>query len=342
MRHKMTSSFGFKDFEGTPEESAFWNVASEDQRVAIKKKHVDTGQCLLCMIDELIPQKAPEPKKARELESKAIRKQTISKKIAGGIINRSHEQVEALSQNLKVSWAWHNEEQGIVAWTLQNSGSQEVTGILFRNSYYFGNAYWPVYVNNLGFAVAFATKLEPLAEKSIQSNSLPLGIVSWKQPDGSYKSIISFIFTLAVGQTWQVLEGGYSRVMPPKNIGVYEVNLISESDFSIVYDQRHVDAWDEHTDTYDQGYALNPNTFRTVQVVAPPEAPFAHLFEDIIQQGTSFPAVPKGDVEAESAAEEEGAPIELEPAASPASGNESRLWALLAKHSGSLGKDRES
>ncbi|MDH2901725.1 MAG: hypothetical protein PXY39_12220 [archaeon] len=330
-RHKITSSFGFKDFEGTSEESAFWNGASEDERMSLKKKHVTTGICLLCIIDELIPQKTPELEKAIEPEPEEVREQIISRKIAGGIINRTHERAEVSTQNLKVSWAWYNEDQGIVAWTLQNTGSQQATGVLFRNSYYFGNAYWPVYENNPGFGVAFAAKLEPLVDKSIQSNCAPLGIVSWKQADGSYKSIISFVFTLAAGQTWQVLEGGFSRVMPPQNITAYEVSPISESDFCIAYDQNQIDTWDQQTDTSDEGYAPNPNTFYTVQLLAPPEAPFAQLFEDSIQQGTSPASVPKDEGESP-----------IEPAASPAgpaSGNESRLWSLLSKHSGSLGKD---
>jgi hypothetical protein len=91
----MTSSFGFKDFEGTNEESAFWNASSEEERQALKKRHVDTGLCLLCMIDELIPQQRPPEPEIAILESEEpiqARKQTIpKKKIAGGLINRIHE-----------------------------------------------------------------------------------------------------------------------------------------------------------------------------------------------------------------------------------------------------------
>jgi hypothetical protein len=326
-RHKITSSFGFKDFEGTSEESAFWNSASEEVRMSLKKKHVDSGLCLLCMIDELIPQKKPELENKVEPQLEEVRKEIISKKIAGGIINRSHERVEASTQNIKVSWVWHKEQQGIVAWTFQNIGSQQATGILYRNSHYFGNAYWPVHQNNPGFGVAFATKLEPLADKSIESNSVPLGIVSWKQADGSYKNIISFIFTLAAGQTWQMLEGGFSHVMPPQDISIYEVSSISESDFTIAYDQQHIDTWNQQTGNSDNGYEPNPNTFNAVQVLAPPEAPCINLFDDSIGQGTSL-AVPK----------EQKGEASLEAVASPASGSESRFWSLLAKHSGSLEK----
>jgi hypothetical protein len=329
----MTSSFGFKDFEGTNEESAFWNASSEEERQALKKRHVDTGLCLLCMIDELIPQQRPPEPEIAILESEEpiqARKQTIpKKKIAGGLINRIHEPLEAISPKLKVSWAWHNEEQGIVAWTFQNTGSEQASCILFRNSYYFGNAFWPIYLNHPGFGVGFVKKLEPLVDKSIDKNSPPLGIISWRQPDGSYKNIVSFVFTLAAGQTWQMLEGGFSRLMPPQNIAIYEVSSISESDFTIAYDEQQIDAWEEQTDASDEGYTPNPNTFSTLQVLAPPEAPFAHLFEDSIQQGTS--QVPKE--------EEEGRAL-LEPIpASPEPRYESKLWSAVAKYSGSLDKN---
>jgi hypothetical protein len=325
-RHKITGSFGFKEFDGTPEESAFWNKASEDEKASLKKKHVDTGRCLLCLIDEVIPEKLPEPVIAVEPEPE-VHVQTFSRKIAGGILNRTHERTEVSSPNLKASWAWHNEEHGIVAWTFQNTGTQQASGILFRNSYYFGNAYWPIYQNNPGFGVAFATKLEPLVYKTIENNTLPLGIVAWKEGEGSYKNIIAFVFTLAPGQTWQVLEGGFSRMNPPQEVGVYEVSSISETDFSITYDQSHIDLWNEHSGTSDSGYAPNPNRFGAVQVLAPPEAPFVQLFEDSVQQGTVSAPPPTG---------EEAAP--LEEAASSAPQYESKFWSLMARNSGSLEK----
>jgi hypothetical protein len=353
-RHRVTGSFGFKDFEGSSEESGYWNRASEEEKQSLKKKHVATGQCLLCMIDELLPQQ----KEKQQLEperiiietepKKALRESGLSiKKVSGGIINRSYEKTEATTQNLKVSWAWHFEDQGIVAWTFQNTGSQQATGILFRNSYYFGNTFWPIYQNNLRFGVAFATKLEPLPEKSIQGNSAPLGIVSWKQQDGSYKNIVCFVFTLSPGQTWQMLEGGFSRVNPPQNVSIHELSLITEADFIIGFDRQHVDTWTNQTGASDGGYAPNPSKFKVVQLLAPTEAPYAQLFEnDSVHQG-ELPLIPKEEAveekhdkeqEQPEQPEQDGTAIELTPEPSSASGNESRFWSLMGKGSGALSK----
>jgi hypothetical protein len=366
--HRITGSFGFKDFDGTSEESAFWSKATEEQKQELKKKHVDTGVCLLCMIDDLL-QKAPEPRRlVIETEQRASRTTTStrdvipspSKKIAGGIIARGHERAEASSPNLKVSWEWYNEELGIIRWTLQNLGAQPSSAILFRNSYYFGNAYWPIYASNPGFGATFATNLESLSDKTIRSNSAPLGIVSWKQPDGSFKSIVAFVFTLSTGQSWQVLEAGFSNLKPPQNINIFEVSPVSESpaDFVLAYDQEQVDSWNAQTGNLDKGYAPNPNVFNTVQVLAPPDAPFEQLFEgdSIHERGVETPkeekltkeeqALPRveeeGEVEQQQPPPEqqeeaqEEAPIELEVSPSSTSGSGTKsLWSLLGKRSAS-------
>lgn len=358
--HRITGSFGFKDFEGTPDESAYWNKASEEQKQQLKKKHVDTGVCLLCMIDELAP-KSPGPRRV-VIETERISKQEVtrafpSKKIVGGIVNRGHERAEASSPNLKVSWEWYNEGEGIVRWTLQNVSGQQASGILFRNSYYFGNAYWPIYANNPGFGVTFAAKLEPLSDESIRINSAPLGIVSWKQGDGSYKSIVSFVFTLSPGQTWRILESGFSHLTPPQNISVFEVTRVSDADsFALGYTREQVDSWNAQTGNSDKGHAPNPNMFDVVQVLAPPEAPFEQLFEgDSIHQGGKVSsqaaredclpneeeAVEVAEAEEEeqqrlSKQEEEDTPIELEASPTTGSGTKS-FWSLLGK-SASSGK----
>jgi hypothetical protein len=356
--HRITGSFGFKDFDGTAEESAYWNKATEEQKQALKKKHVDTGLCLLCMIDELIP-KSSEPQRVviepgqKSRKREEITPATRSKKIVGGIINRSNERAETSSPNMKVSWAWYNEDAGIVAWTLQNISAQQTTAILLRNSYYFGNAYWPIYKNNPGFGVTFASNLEPLTEKSLQSNSAPLGIVSWKKPDGSYKSIVAFVFTLFPGQTWQMLEAGFSHLRPPQNVGIFEVSRTSEAadSFSLSYDQEQVYAWDAQTGNSDKGFSPNPNVINTVQVLAPPEAPFEQLFEgDSIHLGNDpaptlkeegLPKEVEEKVEEEKEQrpplqQEEQAAIELEaPSTSTTGGGSKSLWSLLGKQTSS-------
>jgi hypothetical protein len=320
--HKMTSSFGFKEFEGTQEESAYWNAAKEDERSSLKKKHVDTGLCLLCLIDEQLPKKRPPPPKVVEAEPAEQARKPAGRKIAGGMIARSHEKVEVSTPNLKVSWSWYNEAQGLVIWTFQNMGTQQASAILLRNSYYFGNAFWPIYENNPAFGTPFATKLEPLVDKTVQNNSPPLALISWKQEDGSYKNIIAFVFTLAQGQTWQMLEGGFSMSMPPQNVSAYEVSFLSEGEFCLGYDPQQVRSWDQQTGTNDQGYSPNPSTFHLAQVLAPPEAQYQQLLNDPIQQGAC-----------ESVAKE--AIVSPDPSAPQ---TESRLWGLLSKNAGSLDK----
>jgi hypothetical protein len=333
LRHKVTSSYGFKDFQGTAEETSFWNGTSEEEKQALRKKHVQTGVCLLCMIDELIAQKKPEPEPVipiaveKPAPQQVVREPAISRKVTGGIINRTQERTELSTPNLKVSWTWHNEERGMVEWTFQNIASQQASCILLRNSYYFGNAFWPIYVNNHGFGIDFAKKLEPLVDKSIQSNTPPLGVVSWKQADESYKNIVCFVFTLAPGQTWRMREGGFSPVNPPRDIGLYEVTPVNLDpiDFALTYDEKHVDTWVQQTGASDQAYDPNPKTFNTVQLLAPAEAPFEQLFEDS-RQGKAEEFPPKAEEEEESPSLEEP----LAPTPSPS--YEGKLWSVLAKN----------
>jgi hypothetical protein len=336
-RHRVTRSFGFCDFEGTAEESNYWSKASEMDRTMLKKRHNDTGECVLCLIDEQLPQKPAEPERkveqipehqAEQLKEFETVMLPEPPKIVGGILGRNIEPVEVSTASVKVSWAWHKELQGNVAWTFQNTGAQQTTVILFRSSYYFGNAFWPIYENNAGFGTAFTTKLEPLQDKTIQNNSPPLALVSWKQDDGSYKSIIAFIFTLAPGQTWQMLEGGFSPLMPPESPSAYEVSEVSQGDFTIGYDPQQVDKWDEQTGTSLQGYFPNPKVFQTVQVIAPAEASFVQLFNDQIQSGVHEAPPP---VEAPS---EPPAEVPAQPQTQEAPPVESKLWGLLARNRG--------
>jgi len=43
---------------------------------------------------------------------------------------------------VNISWKWYNEQEGLVEWTFQNQSSNQVSVILLRNGYYFGNAFW--------------------------------------------------------------------------------------------------------------------------------------------------------------------------------------------------------
>jgi len=178
------------------------------------------------------------------------------------------------SPNVNISWKWYNEQEGLVEWTFQNQSSNQVSVILLRNGYYFGNAFWPVYVANPEFGVNWATSLTPLVDNGVNQNAPPLGIVQFT--NGS--RIVCFIFTLAPNQTWSMLEGGFSYTFPPTNPSLYEVQLDNIGQYCISYDQEQVNEWDLQTGTNYQGYSPNPNTIETVLVNAPSNAIYIQLF----------------------------------------------------------------
>jgi len=175
------------------------------------------------------------------------------------------------SHNVSISWSWYNENQGIVSWNFANNSTEQKSVILFRSGYYFGNAYYPIYVAN--GMTSWATSLTPLEDNGIENNTMPIGIV-----DFNGKKIVAFIFTLAPGQKWSVLEGGFSTIMPPTGQTVYEVTLNNVTDYCIGYDQTQVLDWDMQTQTTMQGFMPNPSTINTVEVEAPSDAPYVVLF----------------------------------------------------------------
>ena len=125
----------------------------------------------------------------------------------GGLILKK--QVSAGSA--EVSWEWHDQSNGVVQWNFTNSGNATVSGILFRATYPFGNAFWPIYEDNPAFETSFKLIASPLIDLGIENNSPPLGII--KNPDGSM--FVAFIFTLSPGQSWSMLEGGFIDGMTP-------------------------------------------------------------------------------------------------------------------------------
>ena len=67
----------------------------------------------------------------------------------GGILLT--EEMKISSENVNVSWSWYDQAQGTVKWSFKNNFTAVKSFLLFRNSYYFGNAFWPVYINNPQF-----------------------------------------------------------------------------------------------------------------------------------------------------------------------------------------------
>lgn len=126
----------------------------------------------------------------------------------GGLISRIK---EVKTVDLQVSWKWYNQDKGLVEWTFTNIGNAIGSGLLFRATYPFGNAFWPIYEDNTAFDTQFTTMAIPLVDQGSENNSPPLAI--FKNPDGSM--FVAFVFTLEAGQTWSMLEGGFSSDLTP-------------------------------------------------------------------------------------------------------------------------------
>ena len=116
----------------------------------------------------------------------------------------------------------------------------------------------------------FASAIAPLQDNGVANNSPPLALADF----GGGKRTVLFLFTLAPGQTWSMLEGGFSQSMTPSGISVYEATLEQAGQFCIGYDKQRAIDWDVQTQTTMQGYSPNPATFVTVEVRVEPDAPF--------------------------------------------------------------------
>ncbi len=181
---------------------------------------------------------------------------------------------QKFSIGVDIGWSWYDKNKGIVSWNFQNNSQLQSSVILFRNGYYFGNAYFPIYVEN--GLTKWATTLLPLDEQGIEHNSMPLAILDF----GSENRIVAFVFTLAGGQKWSVLEGGFSQKMPPDNIAIYDVSLERSGTFCIGYDPRQVSEWNRQTGTNLNGYRPNPRSIKTLELSVPSIAPYIKLFKE--------------------------------------------------------------
>jgi hypothetical protein len=199
-------------------------------------------------------------------------------------------QAQAPLSAVSVSWSWYDQSQGIVKWTFTNDGSQKESVILLRNGYYFGGAFAPVYLANStplcsscsgtnGFGTSWIYteptqggvclvngQIPPLMDYgSPEENAPPMAPVQFS--NGQWLNF-AFIFTLNPGQTWSMLEGGFSTVMPPQPQGVYQVSLGYTGPTCVGYDPQRVKDWDTQTGTNLQGYSPNPATFNIATVKA--------------------------------------------------------------------------
>lgn len=213
-----------------------------------------------------------------------------------------------VSQNVTVTWSWYDEAQGIVEWSFHNLGSQTESVILLRNNYFFGGAFWCVYIANSpplcptctggnGFGTHLLTVGElvngqprPLTDNGVEHNAPPMAPVYFQNASASLFGKgwqVLFIFTLNAGQTWSMLEGGFSQFTPPQPQGVYTVNTAYTGAMCLGYDPQRVEDWDTQTGTNLKGYTPNPNTFTNLVTFTPtPDAPYDVLpFADNIYKG---------------------------------------------------------
>ncbi len=207
--------------------------------------------------------------------------------VVGGIVVRSVKRVDPVklnpvetSESNDVSWTWYDKSKGIVEWRLKNLTSSTKYFVLYRNGYYFGNAYFPIYLEySKEFNTGMLNSLQPLVNNSDAAlNYLPLGVV--KLPNGKY--IVAFVFAISANSEYDVLEGGFSEVMTPSDFVLYEVVPSAVSmPVCIGYSEEQVAAWDMQTHTLMTGYTPNPSTFNTF-VFTLSDGPNVSLFPDSI------------------------------------------------------------
>lgn len=195
------------------------------------------------------------------------------------------ERLAHASSRVSVAWSWYDEAKGVVEWSFANEGTSQHSVILLRNGYYFAGAFWPVYWANSGgrgasaanqsdnFGTEWATAIAPLVDNGVRGNSPPICLADF----GGRKKTVVFLFTLAPGETWSMVEGGFSASMTPSGISLHEAALESSGDFCIGYDPRRVTDWDQQTGTSLRGYSPDPSTFNTVEIRVEGGAPFDTL-----------------------------------------------------------------
>ncbi|MEM0141557.1 MAG: hypothetical protein QXN66_05960 [Thermoplasmatales archaeon] len=187
--------------------------------------------------------------------------------------------VDSISTDIYCSWSWYNELKGIVSWNFNNESNFQQTAALYRNGYYFGNAFWPVYLQT--GLTSWASRLSPLLQKSPERNTAPMGILDF----GKGNRIVAFLFTLAPGQEWSILEGGFTRAYPPMNPVVYGTKLEKTGRFCVGYDEKQVEDWDRQTSSFEKGYSPNPAEVDTVEVQISAYASYVQLFNgDLISE----------------------------------------------------------
>ncbi len=184
--------------------------------------------------------------------------------------------VTRVSNGVSGGWSWYDESQGVVEWSFENSDTTSHAVIPLRNTYYFGDAFWPVYYSNSdgrgssatdpqdNFGTEWVNGLAPLKDDGVARNSPPICLADF-------------------GETWSMVEGGFSTSMTPLGISLHGVSLKKQGRFCVGYDQTRVVDWDSQTGTKLRGYSPDPSTFTLTEILAESGAPY-----DILQFRDSY------------------------------------------------------
>lgn len=176
----------------------------------------------------------------------------------GGIIKERV--VPPQKSPIEISWGWEDQQEGLITWIFKNTGEKTESFALLRSGYYFGNAFYPVYEANPEFDTEFMTVNNQLTEGD---STPPLAVVYF-----SGKPIVCFVFTLGAGQTWTMVEGGWSPEFEPTAYSAVPVSEVTVKEFSIKYNPEQVTQWDEQSGTDYQGWYPNPSTFKVMKFVS--------------------------------------------------------------------------
>lgn len=191
-----------------------------------------------------------------------------------------------ISQFVTVSWVWTNQAKGNISWTFVNSDKNSSHAVvLYRNSYIFGGAFWPIYLGPDNPVSHMLDGTKPIPTLT-GTGGQPMGILDYGV-GASPRYLVHFIFNLAPGQTWSTPEGGFTGGIIPTAGVCYELVSSVAGNYCVGYDPTRVTDWDNQTGTTNRGYSPDPNNFFTYAFTPEPTTPENTLaFNDSIGSGS--------------------------------------------------------
>ncbi|WP_337860036.1 hypothetical protein [Ferroplasma sp.] len=188
---------------------------------------------------------------------------------------------QVAKQPVEVNYTWYDKAKGIIQWNFMNTSSTARSFILLRGIeenrkvseiYAFGNAFYPLYYKN--FHVNFATKPEPLANISPETNSAPLAVIN----NSDSILLVAFLYTLSGGTKYSVLEGGWKGI-EPGGIKVVDAEFAATKNFEIKYDKKQCALYNEESNS---DYPCPENPFTVKSALMNVNNSIKPLFNDTI------------------------------------------------------------